>query len=658
MAKAKAPPKTRKTRARSRNTLRKTSLGDETPGARPGLEKEELQSANEELLTLNDELQQHNAELNALTHDLTETLLGVDIPVVVLDPDLRVRRFSPVAGTLLKLIPGDVGRPFISIASTLDVADWNELFSEATSKGRLIEREVRDRNGHRFSLRVRPYKSGDSKIEGVLVVLLDVDLIDRARDAARKSGDYARAIVETIHEALVVVDAGFRVLTVSRSFCDLFRVSSKDVEHHSFFGPGAGQCTAPRLRKLLQDILSKGAEINDFEIDQPFPKIGRRRLLLNARQIDTSKTILIAIDDVTARKQAQEESERNESTIRALLDSSTQSVVAVRTDTKIALVNGSTERMFGYSRKELLGQPLDILIPEEARGRHVQHHRAYFADMQNRPMGIGLTLEGRRKDGSNFPVEIGLSGIETSAGKLAVAFISDITQRKRMEQAEQAHAQEVHALAASLLTAQEEERRRVSRELHDQICQQLASLAMDIGGLAAEAPAKFVQDRLKTLQTRVAKASEETRHIAYQMHPSVLDDLGLVASLRELCKDFSERVRDTAFEFSGVALPASVPSEVASCLYRVAQQSLENIARHANAKHVSVALTLQNGTLILTIADDGVGFAPAAVKGRGGLGLIGMEERARLVNGKLSIAAQPGHGTRIALEIRLPAGSL
>jgi signal transduction histidine kinase len=101
-----------------------------------------------------------------------------------------------------------------------------------------------------------------------------------------------------------------------------------------------------------------------------------------------------------------------------------------------------------------------------------------------------------------------------------------------------------------------------------------------------------------------------------------------------------------------------VPREVASCLYRVAQESLENIAKHSGAKHVSVALTSQKGTVVLSIADDGAGFDLEAVKGRGGLGLIGMEERARLVNGKLSIAAQPGHGTRIAIEVPLPASSL
>ncbi len=490
--------------------------------------REELQSSNEELNTVNEELQHRNTELNVLTNDLSNLLVGVDIPVLVLDAALRVRRFTPVAGTLLNLIPGDIGRPFANIASNLNVSDWKELFSKVTEQGQLIEREVGDRNGHRYSMRVRPYKTSDNRIEGVLVVLLDTDLIYRARDEA---SDYARAIVETIHEALVVVDAEFRVLTVNQSFCDLFRVSPREIARQSFFGSGAGQSSVPQLRDLLQDVFSRGTEIQDFELDQQFPEIGHRRLELNAHQIDKTQTILIAIEDVT--------------------------------------------------------------------------------------------------------------------------------ERKRLEQAAQEHAQEVQALAASLLTAQEEERRRVSRELHDEIGQQLASLAIDIGGLAADAPhPEDAPGRLRALQARVVKASEVARHIAYELHPSVLDDLGLVASLRSLCKEFSARAKNTKFKFTGDTMPASLPREVASCLYRVAQESLQNISKHANAQHVSAALTLRKGSVALTIADDGVGFDPAAVKGRGGLGLIGMEERARLVKGKLSITAKPGSGTRVTIEAPLPADPL
>jgi signal transduction histidine kinase len=195
----------------------------------------------------------------------------------------------------------------------------------------------------------------------------------------------------------------------------------------------------------------------------------------------------------------------------------------------------------------------------------------------------------------------------------------------------------------------------VSRELHDQVCQQLAALAIDIGAFAASPLSDQNQGCFRELQARVVRVSEETRHIAYQLHPSVLDDLGLVASLRDLCKQFSARAKDIVLEFKDVALPAAVPREVASCLYRIAQESLQNVIKHAGAKHVSLALSLHQGTIALTIADDGIGFDPTAVRGRGGLGLVGMDERARVVNGQLVVTARPGRGTRIALKVPLLA---
>ena len=735
--------------------------------------KEELQSANEELVTLNDELQHRNEDLTILTHDLNNLLVGVNIPVLLLDSEQRVRRFTPLAGALLNLIPGDVGRPFGHIASGLDVKDWDALFSQVMNEGRLIEREVQNRDGHRYSMTVRAYKTSENKIEGVLVVLLDTETIYLARDDARRSGDYSRAIVETIHEALLVVDSDFKILSVNRSFSDLFKVSLTEMAGRPFFGNGPGQFSVPRLNQPLQNVISKRVTIQDLEFDHEFVNIGYRCLALSANPIDDSGTILIALEDITERKQsqereltqlrtfverapmgvimldrkmraiqvsqrylddvgltrdqvlgrshyeylpdlpvewrenhrrglageslsgreecfrspdgkehwvnwritpwgnsgettggilvasdditewrhAQEESRRAAATVRSLLESAPQSVVVVSADEKIVMVNGNTEPMFGYSREELVGQNLSILIPEDLRALHAKHHENYFADMRSRLMGLGLSLEARRKDGTVFPVEVGLSALSSDGNKLAAAFVSDISERKRMEQAVASHAKEVQALAASLLNAQEDERRRVSIELHDQICQQLAALAIDMGSLAAEQelPSQL-QTRVTALQKRVVNVSDETRHLAYELHSTVLDDLGLVAAMQELCHDFSKH-NQTAVKFTHAALPSSIPREAAACFYRVTKEALQNIAKHAKAKHAAVDLSAEQGVLILKIADDGVGFDLKAAKGRGGLGLIGMEERVRHVKGEISIAPNPHRGSRILVRI-------
>jgi signal transduction histidine kinase len=217
---------------------------------------------------------------------------------------------------------------------------------------------------------------------------------------------------------------------------------------------------------------------------------------------------------------------------------------------------------------------------------------------------------------------------------------------------------EIRALAARLLTVQEEERRNLSRELHDQVCQNLVGLAMQVAALATKPPPpKETQTRLKAIQASIFKAAEEARDLAYQVHSPILDELGLMIALEDLHLKFTEQHPDIPVDLKNAGLPVAVPREVASCIFRVAQESLQNIAKHSNAKNVSVALGFENGTVVLTIGDDGVGFDLRAVKGRKGLGLIGMDERARLVKGKLTITAQPAHGTQITLEIPLHVGN-
>jgi PAS domain S-box-containing protein len=331
---------------------------------------------------------------------------------------------------------------------------------------------------------------------------------------------------------------------------------------------------------------------------------------------------------------------------------------------RIISVNAAFLRITGLNQEEVVGKTLNEVIPEPSLTMVLEKYR----------QAIEEKTIVRWEETSDYPAgrltgEVSVAPVFDKTGTCThlVGSVHDVTGLKRAAQIEnqltsdlERSRDEVRALAASLMKAQEDERRRVSRELHDHICHQLASLAFDLGNLAVglPPPSENARARLEAIRERVLKTSQEARDIAYQMHTSVLDDLGLPASLEDLCSQFSEQHPDIALDFEASGPSASIPGEVASCLFRVAEESLQNIARHSRAKGVSVRLDFKTEAVVLTIQDDGAGFDPKAVKGYGGLGLISMKERAHSVDGKLSITAQPGHGTQIALGVPLPVDNL
>jgi signal transduction histidine kinase len=204
-------------------------------------------------------------------------------------------------------------------------------------------------------------------------------------------------------------------------------------------------------------------------------------------------------------------------------------------------------------------------------------------------------------------------------------------------------------LAAQLLRVQEEERRRISRDLHDDINQRLALLAVDLEALERSMSPDSVENdgAVRSIQDQVAALSEDVRRLAYQLHPSILDDLGLPIALQRLVDDFLART-DMKGQFINRGVSRSLPQDVATCLYRIAQESLINIARHAKASTVSVELSSSDDAVTIGITDNGIGFDPLTVGN--GLGLLSMKERVTLVHGTLDVASERGKGTRITVH--------
>lgn len=213
--------------------------------------------------------------------------------------------------------------------------------------------------------------------------------------------------------------------------------------------------------------------------------------------------------------------------------------------------------------------------------------------------------------------------------------------------------QELRALAARLLTAQEEERRRISRDLHDDINQRLAMLVVQAESLESSLPlsASDCSKELRSIQDRLTELSDDVRHLAYQFHPSILDDLGLTVALQRLVDECAARANlQGTFDVS--PSPPTVPQTVATCLYRIAQESLANVMKHARANKVIVSLASTADAITLTVQDDGVGFdTQQLANGHRGLGLISMAERLRLVRGTVTIDSIPHQGTRLSIKV-------
>ena len=313
-------------------------------------------------------------------------------------------------------------------------------------------------------------------------------------------------------------------------------------------------------------------------------------------------------------------------------------------DGKIRLINRMAEQMFGYERGELLNQSHDVLVPGHLREIHVGHRDAFLAAPKRRPMGLGVDLLACRKDGSLFPVEVSLNHLLGGQSVLAVSFVTDITVRKQQEL-------EVGMLRARILAAEESAARELARELHDDVTQRLVFLSMKVGKAAVElSPREKMGRTLREFQTEIRKLSDSVRKISHRMHPSVLDDLGLSAALEELCA-VTQEAGTSKVHFEARGVTDRIDRIAASCLYRVCQECVSNILRHARAEKVDVLLEAEPDALQLTIVDNGVGFEPDLVKK--GLGTYSMTERVGLVNGGFLLNPRQGRAHAFRCVYRL-----
>jgi PAS domain S-box-containing protein len=473
---------------------------------------------------------------------------------------------------------------------------------------------------------------------------------------------------------------------------------------------------------------------------------------------------------------------RADQRFRQVIEAAPTGMLMVGQDGRMVLANAGIARLFGYAREEVLGQPVELLLPERFRKQHPAYRDSFFASPSIRSMGAGRQIFGRHKDGSELPIEIGLSPVQTDAGFFILASIIDVSERWQAESAlresegrfrrmadtapvmvwmsgpdklctyfnqhwleftgrplerelgngwsEGVHVDDfqncldiysrsfdarrpfrmeyrlrhfdgeyrwvldtgvprfradgafegyigsavditdekrlteklsasqirLRALTGKLIESQETERRRIARELHDDLNQGLALLSVELD-LLAQNPADSAAElagRLQALSARVKELSSSVHDLSHRLHPAVLERLGLVAAVRSLCMETTHG-NGLDIGFSHNQMPAGIPPDTALCLYRIVQEALRNVVKHSGAHHASVEMTGTGDAICLKVRDDGIGVNGGLAPGKAGLGLVSMRERLHAIKGEMAIDSPSSGGTVIDVRVPLPS---
>lgn len=266
--------------------------------------KEELQSSNEELATVNDEMESRNHELEILSNDLTNLITGLVIPIVMVDADLRIRRFSPSAEKLLNLISADIGRPITHIKANIVVPQLEKVLLNVIETVTSERLEVQDCDGYWYEVSIRPYKTQDNKIDGAVIAFVDINMMKQSLEKAEWSRNYAEAIVAAIRHPLLVLDKHLRVVSASEVYYSEFQESEKNTIGNLIYHLGNGQWGIPKLRAKLEATIVKNQNFDDYIVEHNFPHIGNRRMRISGRPIipghGQEVMVLMQIEDVSA----------------------------------------------------------------------------------------------------------------------------------------------------------------------------------------------------------------------------------------------------------------------------------------------------------------------------------------------------------------------
>jgi two-component system CheB/CheR fusion protein len=615
------------------------SMNEELQSANEELSssKEELQSLNEELTTVNNQLQEKVHELESANNDITNLFNCTDIATVFLDSELRIKRFTPASTQLFNFVPLDLGRPLGDIKARFNDPDLLDDAQAVLQQPAPHEKEVSTAEGSWWIRRIIPYRTRDNRIEGVAITFVDISERKKAADAVVRR---LAAIVESSVDAILSKNLDGIIQTWNRGAERLFGYTAEEAIGRSV------KMLVPEDRAeewaSIMAQLRRGESIEGIETER-LCKNGKRipvRLTISPIRDSSGKVVSASTiaRDISESKRAEQALGDREERLRGVLDAAVDAIITIDPHGIIQSVNAATERMFGYTAAEMVGHNVKMLMPPPYHGEHDGYLTRYLQTGQKHIIGIGREVQGRRKDGSVYPIDLAVSEIASQGQRNFTGILRDLSARKLLEQ---------EVLEVATL-----EQQRIGQELHDTSAQELSAL-----GLLADSILPALQEKSPTEARVLARIAEgltrvlgQVRAISRGLIRVEIDSEGLMAALRELATQTTQLhgVTCTVECKAPVHLDNNL---VATQLYCIAREGVTNALKHAKARNIRIGLENDDHSVTLRVQDDGVGLPETPIDAKG-MGLKIMRYRAALIKGHLSIdPAKPG-GTAVTCTWR------